>query len=92
MTFSEDIALDGLPYKKPDSRFFNLFHLIVIASSGAFVMFTFLLLFLSGFAAVDGIAIEKQALLASIASTSSVPQYFQTTPELYAGRPIGCSL
>jgi hypothetical protein len=92
MTFSENIALDGLPYKKPNSRVFNLFRLAIIASTGAFVMFTFLLLFLSGFAAVDGIAIERQASSVSIASTSSVPQYFQTTPELYAGRPIWCSL
>jgi len=89
MTFNKDAALDGLPYKRAYSPSFNLFRLIVIASSGVFIMFTFLLLFLSGFATVDGIAVERQASSASIASTSSVPQYFQTTPELYAGRSIG---
>lgn len=89
MTFNEDATLDGLPYKRPNnSRIFNIFRLIAIASSGVFIMFTFLLLFLSGFANVDGSAVERQVSSASIASTSSVPQYFQTTPEIYAGRSI----
>ena len=89
MTFNKHAALDGLPYKRANSRSFNLFRLIVIASSGAFIMFTFLLLFLSGFATVDGIAVERQASSATLTSTSSVLQYFQTTPELYAGMSLG---
>lgn len=89
MTLLEHPAVDGFPYKKPsNSPSFNLFRLIVIASSGVFIMFTFLLLFLSGFANVNGVAVERQASSASISSTSSVPEYtgvFQTTPEFYAG-------
>lgn len=90
MTLLQDPEMDGFPYKKPEkSRSFNLFRLIVIASSGVFIMFTFLLLFLSGFANVDGFVVERQASATSISSTSSAAQYtgvFKTTPEFYAGK------
>lgn len=89
MTLFENPEMDGLPYKRTENTpSFNLFRLIIIASAGAFIMFNFLLLFLSGFANVDGFAVERQASSASISSTSSVAQYtgvFQTTPEFYAG-------
>lgn len=82
--------MEELPYKKPGNpAAFNLFRLIVIASSGVFIMFTFLLLFLSAFANVNGHAVARQATSAAISSTSSAAQYtgvFQTTPEFYAGR------
>ena len=54
-----------------------------IVASAIFVMFTFTLLLLSGFGAVSGAVIERQAT-----TTSSVPQWFQTTPELFAGQIV----
>ncbi|KIW00552.1 uncharacterized protein PV09_07907 [Verruconis gallopava] len=49
-----------------------------LVASGIFVMLTYTLLFVSGFSAVSGGVLNE-------ASSSSVPQYFQTTPEIYAG-------
>jgi hypothetical protein len=48
-----------------------------LLASALFVMYTFILLFLSSFNAVSGISVE---------TSSHVPDYFQTTPELYAGQ------
>jgi hypothetical protein len=45
-------------------------------------MFTYILLFVSGFAAVRGGLLNRQA---ASSSSSSVPQWFQTTPEIFAG-------
>lgn len=58
----------------------RLFSVCIIASA-VFVMYTFLLLFLSSFSAVTGLAIERQA-----SPSSSVPQDVQTTTKLYAGQ------
>lgn len=54
---------------------------LCIIASGIFIMFTFILLFVSGFSAVNAGLLGRQAS----ASSSAVPQYFQTMPELYAG-------
>jgi hypothetical protein len=59
----------------PTNRFLS----VCIIASAVFVMYTFLVLFLSSFSAVNGLAVARQA------STSTVPQWFQTTPELFAG-------
>jgi hypothetical protein len=53
---------------------------VCLVASGIFVMFTYTLLLVSGFTAVSGGLLDRQA-----ASSPSMPQYFQTTPEVYAG-------
>jgi hypothetical protein len=66
-------------------RCFSVYRFVsaCLIASGIFVMFTYTLLFVSGFTAVSGGLLNRQAGASS--SSSSLPQYFQTTPELYAG-------
>jgi hypothetical protein len=93
MTFEEDVEglqkaeqrlswrADRDPFDEgvsalPANRFLSA----CIIASAVFVMYTFLVLFLGSFSAVNGLAVARQA------STSTVPQYFQTTPEVFAGQ------
>jgi hypothetical protein len=61
-----------------------------LIASGIFIMLTFTLLFVSGFTAVNGGLLNRQAASSTTASTASttVPNYFQTSPELYAGEQL----
>ena len=56
----------------------------VLVTSAVFVMLTYTLLFVSGFRSVGGRGFDQEA--ASSSTRSSIPEYFQTSPKLYAGQ------
>jgi hypothetical protein len=60
-------------------RFFSA----VLITSAVFVLLTYTLLFVSGFRTAGGWTIDQGQ--SSSGKTSSVPEYFQTSPKLYAG-------
>ena len=55
----------------------------VMITSAVFVMLTYTLLFVSGFRTVIARPANQQTQSSS--KTSSIPQYFQTSPKLFAG-------
>lgn len=55
----------------------------VMVTSAVFVLFTYSMLLISGFRTVTGD--DRSHETASSGKHSSVPQYFQTSPKLFAG-------
>jgi hypothetical protein len=55
----------------------------VMITSAVFIIFTYSLLLISGFRTATGD--DKSHEAASLGKHSSVPQYFQTSPKLFAG-------